>query len=97
MIIIVGSLSFPPGDRSDVVASLKEITELSRKDKGCVEYSWAEDLDAPNTFRFFECWESQDCLDAHLAAPHELAFGERHLSRITAATARMFQASELQS
>jgi quinol monooxygenase YgiN len=93
MIIIVGSLSFDPSDRADVLASLAEVTGASRRDAGCVEYSWAEDLQAPNTFRFFECWESQYLLDAHLAAPHETAFGERNLGRITGATASMYVAS----
>ncbi|MGP0029988.1 MAG: putative quinol monooxygenase [Acidimicrobiales bacterium] len=93
MIIIAGSLSFDPSDRDDVLASLREITGLSRTDDGCVEYSWAEDLDAPNVFRFFECWESQEALDAHLAAPHEKAFGERYLSRITGVTAQIYTAT----
>lgn len=97
MIIIAGSLSFAEKDRDDVIASLLEITKLSRKDEGCVEYSWAEDLDEPNTFRFFECWETQAHLDAHLAAPHETAFGERNLSRITGATARTFEADDITS
>ena len=47
MIIIAGSLSFDPSDRADVLASLAEVTEASRRDAGCVEYSWAEDLEAP--------------------------------------------------
>ncbi len=66
MIIIAGSLTFDPADRSDVLASLAEVTEASRRDAGCVEYTWAEDLEAANTFRFFECWETQELLDAHL-------------------------------
>ena len=93
MLIIAGSLSFDARDREDVLASLSEITTLSRNDPGCVEYWWAEDVDARNTFRFFECWESQDAFDAHIGAPHEHAFGERNLSRITGATARMFAAT----
>jgi quinol monooxygenase YgiN len=93
MHIIAGSLSFAPEDREDVIASLLEITELSKRDSGCVEYWWAEDLDQPNTFRFFECWETQEHFDAHVAEPHEVAFGERNLSRITRATATMFSAT----
>jgi quinol monooxygenase YgiN len=93
MIVIAGSLSFDPADRNDVLASLAEVTEASRRDAGCLEYFWAEDLEAPNTFRFFECWASQEVLDAHLAAPHEVAFGERNLHRITGATASFFHAS----
>jgi quinol monooxygenase YgiN len=93
MHIIAGSLSFAAEDREDVIASLMEITELSRKDAGCVEYWWAEDLDQPDTFRFFECWDTREHFDAHIALPHEVAFGERNLSRIKGATATMFSAT----
>jgi quinol monooxygenase YgiN len=94
LIIIAGSLTFNPSDRADVLAGLREVTELSRRDDGCVEYTWAEDLESPDVFRFFECWESQELFDAHLAAPHEMAFSERYLSRITGATARIFSATD---
>jgi quinol monooxygenase YgiN len=95
MIIIAGSMTFTAADRQDVLASLAEVTEASRRDNGCVEYWWSEDVADPNTFRFFECWESKDLLDAHLAQPHETAFGERNLRRMTAATATMFEAHAL--
>jgi quinol monooxygenase YgiN len=95
MIIVAGTMSFAAADRADVLASLAEVTEASRRDAGCVEYWWAEDLEHPNTFAFFECWESKDLLDAHLAQPHETAFGERNLGRMTGATATMFDASAL--
>jgi quinol monooxygenase YgiN len=93
VLIIAGSLSFDPSDRDDVLASLAEVTEASRRDAGCVEYFWSEDLQAANTFRFFECWESQELFDAHIAQPHEVAFGERNLQRITGAAASFFEAS----
>lgn len=93
MVVIAGSLTFSAADREDVLASLAEVTELSRRDAGCVEYFWAEDLEAPNTFRFFECWASQEEFDAHLAAPHEEAFGQRNLHRMVSATATMFHAT----
>jgi quinol monooxygenase YgiN len=97
MIIIAGSLSFDPADRVDVLASLADVTEGSRRDAGCVEYFWAEDLSAPNTFRFFECWASQQLFDAHLAAPHEVAFGQRNLHPMTGATATLYRAESLDS
>jgi quinol monooxygenase YgiN len=96
MIIIAGSLTFDAADREDVLASLAEVTECSRGDEGCIEYTWAEDLEAPNTFRFFECWESEEHLDAHLTQPHEDEFGARNLRRIKGATARTYSAVELQ-
>jgi quinol monooxygenase YgiN len=95
MIIVAGSMSFAAADREDVLASLNEVTAASRADAGCIEYWWAEDLAEPNTFRFYECWESRESLNAHLAQPYEAAFGERNLGRMTAATATMFEADVL--
>jgi quinol monooxygenase YgiN len=93
VIIIAGSMTFDPADRDDVLASLAEVTEASRRDAGCVEYFWSEDIDAPNTFRFFECWESQETFEVHLAKPHEAAFAERNLGRMAAATATTYEAA----
>ncbi|HSZ36279.1 MAG TPA: putative quinol monooxygenase [Acidimicrobiales bacterium] len=95
MIIVAGSMSFDAADRADVLASLAEVTAASRRDAGCVEYWWAEDLEHPNTFSFYECWESKELLDAHLEQPHEAAFAERNLGRMTGATATMFDATAL--
>jgi quinol monooxygenase YgiN len=93
MLIIEGSLSFKAEDRDDVLASLREVTARSRQDAGCIEYWWAEDLEQPDKFRFFECWETQELFDRHIDAPHEKAFGERNLSRLVGATARIFTAT----
>jgi quinol monooxygenase YgiN len=93
VIIIAGSMTFDPADREDVLASLAEVTAASRRDSGCVEYFWSEDIAAPNTFRFYECWESKELLHAHLAQPHEAAFAERNLGRMTAATATTYEAT----
>ena len=93
MIIIAGSMSFDAADRGGRAGQSDEVTEASRRDDGCVEYFWSEDLDAPNTFRFFECWESQELFDAHLGQPHEVAFAERNLGRMTAAAATTYEAS----
>ena len=93
MIIIAGSLSFPAAERDAVLAAVRDIVTLSRKDAGCVEYFWSHDLDDPDTFRFFECWETQADLDAHMAAPHEVAFSQDFLSKITGVTATNYVAT----
>jgi quinol monooxygenase YgiN len=95
MIIVAGSMSFDATDRADVLASLAEVTAASRGDAGCMEYWWAEDLERPNTFSFYECWETKELLDAHLAQPHEAAFAERNFGRMAGATASMFEATAL--
>jgi quinol monooxygenase YgiN len=87
---IAGYLTFKAEDRGEVIAGLVAITELSRKDAGCVEYWWAEALDQPNTFRFFECWESEELLEAHLAQPHETEFMERFMPLVIGADAYVY-------
>ncbi len=84
---ISGYLTFAAENRDTVVAGLVDITELSRKDPGCVEYWWAEALDEPNTFRFFECWDSEESLEAHLAMPHEKEFMARFMPLVIGADA----------
>jgi len=92
VIIIAGSMSFAAADRESVLVSLADVTEASRRDAGCVEYFWSEAVDAPNT-RFFECWESRETFEAHLAQPHEADFAERNLGRMTGATATTYEAT----
>lgn len=93
MIIIAGTMSFDVAARDEVLASLVTVTALSRRDPGCVDYSWTEELDSPGTFRFFECWESKADLDAHMALPHVAEFTDRTLSRMTDVSARSFTAT----
>ena len=52
-----GYLEFPEDRRESTLAALKEICIRSRQDPGCIDYWWAEDVEQPNRFRFFECWE----------------------------------------
>lgn len=93
MFAMAGKMTFDPSIHDEVVAVLDTLNTTSPGEAGCVSYSFTVDLHDPNTFRFFECWESEELLDAHLAEPHEVAFGERNLGRITGATASMFVAS----
>ena len=78
-----GYLEFPDDGREATLAALHEICDRSRRDPGCVDYWWAEDVEQPNRFRFFECWESLEAFEAHQSQPYELAFMEQHVSRVT--------------
>ncbi len=94
---ITGYLKFKAADRDEVIKGLIDITELSRNDPGCVDYWWAEALDEPNTFRFFECWESQELLDSHLAMPHEKQFMERFMPLVIGVDAHAHDAANRRS
>ncbi len=97
MIVVAGLLQFRPEDRQDVRDALKEVVRLSRQDPGCVEYWWSEDIESADSFRFLECWESQDLMDAHTAQPHTEDFMKRCVSRIIGADAHVYQVSDRQS
>ena len=97
MVVVTGWLRFDPGDRDEVLIGLAEVTALSRKDAGCIDYWWAEAVDEANTFRFFECWESEESFEAHRAQPFEDDFMTRYVSRITGADAHYYDADNRRS
>jgi len=96
MLVISGMLEFKPEDRDFVLAGLVDITERSRKDPGCIDYWWAEEVDVPNRFRFFEVWESREVFESHRDMPHEHDFMDRYVSRITGADAHIYEVTDRQ-
>ena len=94
MIVTAGLLQFKPEDRQAVLDGLKEVVRRSRQDPGCVDYWWSEDIDTANAFRFFECWESQELMDAHMAQPHTEEFMSKCVSRVTDVEAYAYQVSD---
>ena len=88
MVLLSGDLEYRPEERAEVLAGLVEVSRRSREDAGCVEYWWAEDLEVPGRFRFFECWETEEQFAAHRDRPYEHEFMDRFVNgRITGADA----------
>jgi quinol monooxygenase YgiN len=79
MILLSGFLDYRPEERDDVVAGLADVAKRSREDAGCIEYWWAEDVETPCRFRFFECWESDEAFTAHRGRPYEHEFMQRYV------------------
>ncbi len=94
---LTGYLDFKPEERRQTVAALQTVGERSRRDDGCVDYWWAEDVDVPCRFRFFECWASEEAFQAHQAQPYEHAFMADHVSRITGADAHVLAGADRRS
>ena len=92
-----GYLDFRPEEREQTLAALAAITDRSRRDAGCVDYWWSEDLEQPCRFRFFECWESEEAFNAHQAQPYEHEFMTDHVSRITGADANVLTVTDRRS
>lgn len=76
MIIVSGTLRLRP----ESVAALREIAQATlretRREKGCIVYSFAEDLLEPGLIRIYEEWETMADLDAHGRTPHIEAWRE---------------------
>ena len=74
MINLSGRMVVRPEAREAFIAGVKAVTPPSLRDPGCRTYSCYEDVNEPNSFLFYEEWDSEAELDAHLAAPHTQAF-----------------------
>jgi quinol monooxygenase YgiN len=94
MLAVSGWLRFRSEDLLEVRRALVDIGLRSRADAGCLEYWWAEDLDDPGVFRFFECWESREMFAAHRAAPYEQEFMATVLTMVVDAGAHDYEIGE---
>jgi quinol monooxygenase YgiN len=70
MIVIAGYFVLDPSKREPAIAAAREMMSETRKEKGCISYTFSADLDEPGRFRIFEEWENDDALAAHFEAPH---------------------------
>lgn len=53
-----------------VAAELLKLLDITRAEKGCVDYNYAQDNKDPRHFIFYENWESRELWQAHMNAPH---------------------------
>lgn len=85
MLIVAGWARFDTAQEMEAVleAGQAMIAE-TRKEAGCLDYTYARDIAAENTMRIFELWKDQAALDAHFQAPHMAAFNAA-LGKVTIA------------
>lgn len=76
---LVGTARPKPERAEELRRLLLSFVEPTRREPGCLEYHFHEDLDAPGVFVFYEAWRSREDLDAHLALPHLQDFWERRM------------------
>jgi quinol monooxygenase YgiN len=68
VIIVGGRFEVEAAERDAFLAERDELMRTSRREEGCLEYTFAADPLEPDGVILFERWESQAALDAHLAA-----------------------------
>lgn len=68
MVIVGGTFEVDPSQREQFLAGRHAMMHTSRAEQGCLEYTFAADPLDSGRVVLFERWESQEALDAHLAA-----------------------------
>jgi quinol monooxygenase YgiN len=67
MIIVTGTVNFESLDEVEqVTQALISRAQRSRKDAGCIGYSFSKNLEDPTEICLTEKWESAELLQAHL-------------------------------
>lgn len=69
-VTIIGTVTAKPDTRDELLALLAGQVAPTRAEPGCINYDFHVDAADPCCFVFYENWQSQTDLDAHLAMPH---------------------------
>ena len=95
MIIVTGTVNFESVDEVEqVTAALINRAQRSRKDAGCVCYSFSKNLEDPTEICLAEKWESAELLQAHLEIVDEEFNALLGTAKITRAIVISNEASE---
>lgn len=73
MLLITGSARPTFGSRDQLIAAVREISEATQADPGCVLYQFALSLDG-DSIDSVELWRDQAALDAHMNHEHTRRF-----------------------
>jgi quinol monooxygenase YgiN len=88
-LVLAGTFRVPPDQLKALEPHMRAVIAASRSEDGCLDYSFAVDLDDAGLIRVFEHWRDQACLDAHFQTSHmdawrqaraEHGFHERRLT-----------------
>jgi quinol monooxygenase YgiN len=95
MIIVAGSIRIPEDKIEALLPVARATLAATRKEVGCLLYSYAFDIEDRGLLRIFERWESLAHLEAHMKQPHltpwrqklaEIGASDRNIARYEADT-----------
>lgn len=98
MIVVTGTVRFPPENLEAAKPHIKAVVEATRLEDGCIDYRFSEDLFDKGLIHIAEVWRDAEALAAHAVAPHigpwrdaagKLGVSERNLSAFDAANPRL--------
>ncbi|NQX88169.1 MAG: antibiotic biosynthesis monooxygenase [Halioglobus sp.] len=74
MIVVNGIVRTTQTDIDALQQAIAAMEEASRKETGCVDYTFSIELNNPDILRITEKWDNENALKAHMASPHMAAF-----------------------
>jgi quinol monooxygenase YgiN len=77
LLTVVAYMRAASGKGDELREALEALVEPTSREKGYINYDLHQSVSDPDMFFFYENWESEADLDAHLAAPHLTAFAAR--------------------
>lgn len=72
-LVIIAKITAVEGQSEAAKAALLELVEPTRKEAGCIQYDFHQDLKSPDLFYAYEQWETMEHLAAHGKSDHILA------------------------
>jgi quinol monooxygenase YgiN len=69
-LVLAGRYKIKPEKRERFLELAKAGLEPTRKEPGNISYNFYEDPNVPNSFIYFEEWQSREELDRHLKQPY---------------------------
>jgi quinol monooxygenase YgiN len=70
MLKVVAKMFVKDGEKDTVIELARELIEKTRLEDGCISYALCSVKGEENALAFFEEWESQEKLDAHMKSEH---------------------------
>jgi len=86
VIYVIATIELRPGCRETFLAQFRSVVPLVLREQGCLEYGPTVDIvtnlaaqgdERPDVVTVVEKWDDLECLEAHLVAPHMLAYREQ--------------------
>ncbi|HVY90277.1 MAG TPA: putative quinol monooxygenase [Hyphomonadaceae bacterium] len=70
MLVLSVNLRVPKAEQERLRPHMEAVVNASRRESGCLAYSYGFDLLDPDLIRVFEVYKDDDALKAHVASDH---------------------------
>lgn len=70
MLLVIGTVHILPDNLRAALPVMTRMVEASRREEGCLEYGYAQDILIPGLIHVKELWVDQAALDRHFASTH---------------------------